>query len=119
MDFKKLDSTVLQVKTDLESKFPNVTFDCKPYYCGMGYCGIRITIDKEDKLSEVTTYYDSKFHNENGKKFFKRVFCIKDDPSNTKSNDNEIMIAGQDKAHEALPIFRDVYDTKILGDANL
>ena len=107
MDFDGLDAAVLQVKTELEKEFPDTNFCLKPYYCGMGYCGINITIDKEDQIDQVTKYYDEHF----SRKFFKR--SIQYANSTDKHNEGEIFIAGKDKSYEALPIFRNVSDDQV------
>ncbi len=99
MNFKKLDKTVEEVKTGLEERFPSITFDLAPYYCGMGYVGIRIVIDPKDQIDNVTKYYDQHY----ATKFFRRTVVHRDE---NKSNEDEIGIVSGNEVHEALSIFR-------------
>lgn len=60
INYSRLDSVTAEVKADLEQLFPQERFTLKPYYMGMGYCGLSIVIEGGDTATatNVQEYYD-------------------------------------------------------------
>ena len=57
LDLSKLEAAKLKVFNGLKKKFPEIVVEVEDYYCGMGYCGIKIIIVNETYQDEVSKYY--------------------------------------------------------------